>query len=157
MGGTERFAVADRSKEVLMLVRDRMSVDPVTVSPDDTLREARRLIREHGLRRFPVVENGKLVGIVTDRDVRQADMSSAVVQERRYVEYILDRIQVRGIMTPDPITVTPETPLEEAARLILENKIGGLPVVEGGKLVGIITETDLIRTLVEILEGGLPS
>ncbi|MDI6872889.1 CBS domain-containing protein [Candidatus Solincola sp.] len=140
-----------------MLVKERMSIDPVTLSPDDTLREARRLIRELGLRRFPVVEEGKLVGIVTDRDVRQADMSSAVVQERRYVEYILDRIQVRGIMTPDPITVTPDTPLEKAARLILENKIGGLPVVEEGKLVGIITETDLIRTLVEMLESGHPS
>ncbi|WP_287155144.1 CBS domain-containing protein [Candidatus Solincola tengchongensis] len=140
-----------------MLVRERMSTDPVTLSPDDTLREARRLIRELGLRRFPVVEEGRLVGIVTDRDVRQADMSSAVVQERRYVEYILDRIQVRGIMTPDPITVTPDTPLEEAARLILDNKIGGLPVVEGGRLVGIITETDLIRTLVEMLESGRTS
>jgi acetoin utilization protein AcuB len=140
-----------------VLVKERMSIDPVTLSPDDTLREARRLIRELGLRRFPVVEEGKLVGIVTDRDVRQADMSSAVVQERRYVEYILDRIQVRGIMTPDPITVTPDTPLEKAARLILENKIGGLPVVEEGKLVGIITETDLIRTLVEMLESGHPS
>ncbi|MGQ9475847.1 MAG: CBS domain-containing protein [Actinomycetota bacterium] len=140
-----------------MLVKERMSAKPVTLSPDDTLRKARDLIKEHGLRRFPVVEGGKLVGIVTDRDVRQADMSSAVVQERRYVEYILDRIQVRGIMTPDPITVNPDTPLEEAARLILENKIGGLPVVEGGELVGIITETDLIRTLVEMLESGLPS
>ncbi|MBC7254205.1 MAG: CBS domain-containing protein [Actinobacteria bacterium] len=140
-----------------MLVRERMSINPVTLSPEDTLREARRLIKEHGLRRFPVVEDGKLVGIVTDRDVRQADMSSAVVQERRYVEYILDRIQVRGIMTPDPITVTPDTSIVEAARLILENKIGGLPVVEGGRLVGIITETDLIRTLVEMLEGGRPS
>jgi CBS domain-containing protein len=146
-----------RNKEVLMLVRERMSINPVTLSPEDTLREARRLIKEHGLRRFPVVEDGKLVGIVTDRDVRQADMSSAVVQERRYVDYILDRIQVRGIMTPDPITVTPDTPIVEAARLILENKIGGLPVVEGGKLVGIITETDLIRTLVEMLEGKRPS
>ncbi len=149
--------MATRSKEVPMLVRERMSTDPVTLSPDDTLREARRLIRELGLRRFPVVEEGRLVGIVTDRDVRQADMSSAVVQERRYVEYILDRIQVRGIMTPDPITVTPDTPLEEAARLILDNKIGGLPVVEGGRLVGIITETDLIRTLVEMLESGRTS
>lgn len=140
-----------------MLVKERMNAKPVTLSPDDTLRKARDLIKERGLRRFPVVEGGKLVGIVTDRDVRQADMSSAVVQERRYVEYILDRIQVRGIMTPDPITVTPDTSLEEAARLILENKIGGLPVVERDELVGIITETDLIRTLVELLEIGLPS
>jgi len=134
-----------------MLVRERMSKDPVVLSPQDTLRKARQLVRELGLRRFPVVEDGRLVGIVTDRDIRQADMSSAVVQERRYVEYILDRIQVRGIMTPDPITVTPETTLKEAAALILQHKIGGLPVVEGDRLVGIITETDLIRTLMDLL------
>jgi CBS domain-containing protein len=134
-----------------MYVRDFMTPDPVTLTPDDTLREARRLMEELNLRRFPVVENGKLVGIVTDRDVRQADTSSAVVQERRYQEYILDRIQIRGIMTPDPITVATDTPLIEAARLLLENKIGGLPVVEQGSLVVIITETDLIRTLTELL------
>lgn len=141
-------------KEEAMLVRERMSSNPVILHPDDTLREARRLIGERGLRRFPVVEEGRLVGIVTDRDVRQADTSSAVVHERRYVDYILDRIQVRGIMTPNPVTVTPDTPLEEAARLILEHKIGGLPVVEEGRLVGIITETDLIKTLIEMLRVG---
>lgn len=135
-----------------MKVKDCMSPNPVVLSPEDTLRKARETISRLNLRRFPVIENGRLVGIVTDRDVRQADISSAVVQERRYVEYILDRIQVRGIMTPDPITVTPDTPLEEAARLILEHKIGGLPVVEGDRLVGIITETDLIRTLIKLLE-----
>lgn len=137
-----------------MLVKERMSADPFVLSPDDTLREAKRLMEEHGLRRFPVVEDGRLVGIVTDRDVRRADISSAVVHERRYVDYILDRIQVRGIMTPDPVTVSPQTPLEEAARLILEHKIGGLPVVDEGRLVGIITETDLIKTLMDLLQAG---
>ncbi len=137
-----------------MLVRERMSSDPVVLHPDDTLRRARELISELGLRRFPVIEDGRLVGIVTDRDVRQADMSSAVVHERRYVEYILDRIQVRGIMTPDPVTVTPDTPIEEAARLILQHKVGGLPVVEGERLVGIITETDLIKAFIELLQRG---
>ncbi len=133
-----------------MLVRDYMTPDPVTLKPGDSLRKARDLILRHGLRRFPVVEEGKLVGMVTDRDVRQADTSSAVVQERRYVEYIMDRIQVGGIMTPNPITVNPDTPLKEAARLILDNKIGGLPVVDGGDLVGILTESDLISALIEL-------
>jgi acetoin utilization protein AcuB len=82
-------------------------------------------------------------------------MSSAVMQERRYVEYVLDRIQVGGIMTPHPITVNPETPLKEAAALILEKKIGGLPVVDGEELVGMITETDLIKALMA-LEGESP-
>jgi len=85
--------------------------------------------------------------------VRQADISSAIVQERRYVEYILDRIQVGGIMTSNPITVSPDTSIREAADLILENKIGGLPVVHDGRLVGIITETDLIKALIAMLDG----
>jgi CBS domain-containing protein len=137
-----------------MIVREFMTPDPIVLEPTDTLRKARQLVRDHGLRRFPVVTDGKLVGMVTDRDIRQADMSSAVVQERRYVEYILDRIQISGIMTPDPVTVTPDTPIVEAARLILEKKIGGLPVVEQGTLVGIITETDLIRMLIALIEKG---
>lgn len=137
-----------------MYVRDHMSSDPVTLSPNDTLRKARQLIRERGLRRFPVIDQGKLVGIVTDRDVRQADMSSAVVQERRYQDYLLDRIQIGGIMAPDPITVSPDMHLETAAKLLLENKIGGLPVVDKGSLVGIITETDLIVTLINIIGKG---
>lgn len=136
-----------------MQVRDYMTPDPITLSPGDTLRRARELINEHGLRRFPVLEGDELVGIVTDRDVRQADISSAVMQERRYVDYILDRIQVGGIMTPNPITVSPDTPLEEAARLILENKIGGLPVLKEGRLVGILTESDLISALIELTSG----
>lgn len=135
-----------------MEVRDYMSHDPIVVAPGDTLRTVRQLIVDHGLRRFPVVKGGALVGIVTDRDVRQADISSAVMQERRYVDYVLDRIQVEGIMTPNPITVTPETSVKKAADLILENKIGGLPVVDGERLVGIITETDLIRTLISMLD-----
>jgi len=131
-----------------------MSPDPIVVAPGDTLRRVRQLIKDHGLRRFPVVKNGGLVGIVTDRDVRQADISSAVMQERRYVDYVLDRIQVEGIMTPHPITVAPAASIGEAARLILENKIGGLPVMDGESLVGIITETDLIRALIAMLDGG---
>jgi acetoin utilization protein AcuB len=135
-----------------MCVRDHMSGDPVALKPGDNLRKARQLIMDFGLRRFPVVEEGKLVGIVTDRDVRQADISSAVVQERRYQDYLLDRIQIAGIMTPDPITVSPDTPLVTAAQLLLENKIGGLPVVDKGCLVGIITETDMIVTLIDLLK-----
>ncbi len=137
-----------------MLVRHHMSIDPVVLGPEDTLRRVRALMRESGLRRFPVVEDGELVGMVTDRDVRQADMSSEVVQERRYVEYVLDRILVGGIMTPHPITVGPDASLKEAAELILEHKIGGLPVVDAGRLIGIITETDLIRALIALADAA---
>jgi acetoin utilization protein AcuB len=140
-----------------MIVRDLMSPDPITLTPEETLRRARLMMEEHGLRRFPVVEGGRLVGIVTDRDVRQADISSKVMQERRYVDYILDRIQVAGMMTPNPITVSPDASVAEAASLILENKVGGLPVVEGDRLAGIITETDLIRALISLVDGNTRS
>lgn len=133
-----------------MQVKDYMTPHPIVLAPDDTLRKAGQLMQEHQLRRFPVIEGGQLVGIVTDRDVRSAGMSSAVMQERRYVEYLLDRIQVGGIMTPHPITVNPETPLKEAAAIILEKKIGGLPVVDGEELAGMITETDLIKALMDL-------
>lgn len=137
-----------------MLVRDHMSADPIVLGPEDTLRRARTLMKDNNLRRFPVVDGGRLVGIVTDRDVRQADMSSAVVQEKRYVDYVLDRILVGGIMTPHPVTVGPDTTLTEAAGLILKHKIGGLPVVEGGELIGIITETDLIKALITLAKDA---
>jgi len=140
-----------------MYVKDYMTPDPIVLAPDDTLRRARQLMEEHRLRRFPVLDEGRLVGIVTDRDVRSAGMSSAVMQERRYVEYVLDRIQVGGIMTPHPITVNPETPIKEAAALILEKKIGGLPVVDGEELVGMITETDLIKALMALVGKNPPS
>ncbi|OFW61593.1 MAG: hypothetical protein A2W01_07920 [Candidatus Solincola sediminis] len=129
-----------------------MTRQPVVLAPEDNLRKARRLMEERGLRRFPVLDNGVLVGIVTDRDIRAADISCAVVQEKRYEDYILDHVLVGGIMTPNPITVHPDTPLTEAAGIILENKIGGLPVLENERLVGMITETDLIRTLTEMLK-----
>ncbi len=135
-----------------MLVRDFMTPDPLTLSPHDNLRTATELMKARKLRRFPVVDQGKLVGIITDRDVRQAGASSAVMQERRYVEYLMDRIQVGGIMTPNPITISPDEPLEKAADLILQHKIGGLPVVEEDRLVGIITETDLIEALIRFLK-----
>ncbi|OFW59739.1 MAG: hypothetical protein A2V52_06255 [Actinobacteria bacterium RBG_19FT_COMBO_54_7] len=136
----------------MLKVRDRMTRQPVVLAPEDNLRKARRLMEERGLRRFPVLDNGVLVGIVTDRDIRAADISCAVVQEKRYEDYILDHVLVGGIMTPNPITVHPDTPLTEAAGIILENKIGGLPVLENERLVGMITETDLIRTLTEMLK-----
>ncbi len=138
-------------------VRDRMTREPAVLAPEDNLRKARQLIDEYGFRRFPVLDDGVLVGIVTDRDVRAADMSCAVVQEKRYEDYILDRVLVGGIMTPNPVAVAPDTPITEAARIILEKKIGGLPVIEDGQLVGIITETDLIEALIEMLEQAASS
>jgi len=134
-----------------MLVEKRMKRDPVTVTPDDSFRHAMTLIRQKGIRHLPVVEGGRLVGIVTDRDIRQTSPSPATSLEIHELHYLLERVTIREIMTKNVITVTADTPIEEAARLMLAHKIGGLPVVKDGTLVGIITETDILRAFVEVM------
>jgi acetoin utilization protein AcuB len=128
-----------------------MTSDVITVGISEPIRRAWSLIEEKGLRRFPVMDGDRLVGIVTDRDLRNATASSVVLTEKKYHDFLLDTVRIESIMTQDPRTVTPETRLKEAARIILEMQVGGLPVVEDGELKGIITETDLIRTLIEML------
>jgi acetoin utilization protein AcuB len=135
------------------LVELVMTRNPAVISPDDSLQVAIERMRERDCRRLPVIENGKLIGIVTDRDLRRATNSPFVMQERWYNEFILHQVPVRACMSRDPQTVSPSTPLVEAARLMRDRKIGGLPVVEGDNLVGIVTETDLFRYLIQILEG----
>ncbi len=129
-----------------------MTRNPATVAPNDPIRVAIEQMKEQGCRRLPVVENVKLVGIVTDRDLRRATNSPFVLRERWYDEFLLDQITVRACMSPNPITVTPRTPLVQAAKLMRDRKIGGLPVVEGEYLVGIVTETDLLNYLIRLLE-----
>lgn len=121
-----------------MLVRNRMTHDPVTVTPQDTLATAQQKMTDGRFRRLPVVEHGSLVGIVTDRDVR------------RHVG-VQERTKVVAAMTEHPITVSPLTTIEDAVTLMLKHKIGGLPVLEGGKLVGIITTSDALQALLDVL------
>jgi acetoin utilization protein AcuB len=135
------------------LVKDWMTPDPVTIGPDTTLPEAARLMKECRIRRLPVVESGRLVGIVTLGDIREASPSTATSLTIYELNYLLSRLIVREIMTHDPIAITPDTSLEAAARLMLEHKIGGLPVTDCNKVVGIITESDIFRLLVN--EGEL--
>jgi acetoin utilization protein AcuB len=120
-----------------MLVASRMSKNPVTASPRDTLAEADAKMHSGNFRHLPVADKGKLVGMLSDHDVRphQGDLKDT---------------RVTGAMTDDPITVTPETTMEEAAEIMLERKIGGLPVVDKEQLVGIITTTDLLGAFLEI-------
>lgn len=120
-----------------MLISRLMTPNPTTVNSRDYLQAAATLMKEGGYRRVPVVDGGKLVGIVTDRDVR------------RHVGY-LDSTRISAAMTPDPHTVTPRMSVEDAARLMISHKIGGLPVVEDGKLVGIITTTDVLRAFLKV-------
>ncbi|MBI3327793.1 MAG: CBS domain-containing protein [Nitrospinae bacterium] len=134
-----------------MYVRDRMSRVVITITPEQSLRMAQERMRKHGIRRLPVVQQGKLVGIVTDRDVRRAWASPATSLSTHELLYLLDRLMVKEIMSTKVCTVTPDTPLVEAARLLHDRKIGGVPVMEGEAVVGMITETDLLEAFIEFL------
>ena len=132
-----------------MLVRDRMTKKVLTVSPSTTVAEALSLTRDNAIRHIPVVENGSLTGLVTDRDLRlamPAPWQESTASERKALS---DRT-VADLMVPEVLTVPPTMLIEEAARLFYENRIGCLPVMEEGKLVGILTASDLLRAFVDI-------
>ncbi len=133
-------------------VADVMTSRPAVVAPTDTIRVAVERMRQCQCRRLPVVENGRVLGIISNIDLRRATNSPLVLRERWYDEFILDHIIVRACMTPNPITVAPTTSVLEAARIMRDRKIGGLPVVEDERLVGIVTETDLLNYLIKALE-----
>lgn len=135
-----------------MLVRDVMTPKPITIGPQQSIGAALARMRRGNFRRLPVVENGKLVGIVTDRDLRLAMNSPYVLREGWYDTYLMEHIEVRSCMTPNPAVIAPGADLIEAVRLMRAQKFGGLPVVEEGALVGIITETDLLDCLIWLLE-----
>lgn len=128
-----------------MRVDTCMQRRPVTVSPQDTLRGAWQIIRERRVRHLPVVERGRLVGIVTDRDLRQALPSRAVGLEMHEAPHLAEKIRIWEVMARAVVTISREAPIEEATRLLLKYRIGGLPVMKGETLVGIITKTDLLR------------
>lgn len=135
-----------------MLVKDRMTPKPLIITPDTSVAEALSLMRQKSVRRLPVVEKkGNLVGIVSDKDLLYASPSPATSLSVYEIGYLLSKLKVEDIMTRKLITVAPSAPLEEAARIMVDNKIGGLPVVENGQLVGIITETDVFKTILEML------
>ena len=136
-----------------MRVRDVMTPDPVTIGPNHSIGAALTRMRRGGFRRLPVIENDKLVGIITDRDLRLAMNSPFVVREGWYDSYLMEHIEVRSCMTPDPVTVDVDSSLLDAVRLMRRHKYGGVPVVESGQLVGILTETDLLDLLEKMLES----
>lgn len=136
----------------LARVQDWMTPTPYTCTPDASLADAWEIMAQHGIRRLPVIDRGRLVGIVSYGDLREAAPSSIAGLSLFEVSYFWARLSVRDAMTPDPITVTPETPVREAAQIMLDHKIGGLPVVDAqGRLVGIFTESDILRFVVTSL------
>lgn len=138
-----------------MLVRDYMTLNPTTVEPDTTLDEALGLMRRQRIRRLPVLQEGRLVGIVTWTDLMRASPSSATSLAVWEIPPVLEKARVLEVMTENPIVVEPGMPVEEAARILRERKIGGLPVVEEGNLVGIVTESDLFDALIYLLGGDI--
>ena len=135
-----------------MLVGERMTKDTIVVRDDTPIDEAMKLMRDNKVRRLPVLNNkGALVGMVSERDLLYVSPSPATSLSIHEIHYLVSRITMGEIMTEDVITVSESTPLEEAARIMADNKIGGLPVVSGGELVGIITETDLFKIFLELL------
>jgi acetoin utilization protein AcuB len=137
-----------------MLVKDRMTPNPVTITPDTSVPDAFRIIREKRIRHLPVVDKkGKLVGIVARTDLLHASPSAATTLSVFEINYLLANLHVREVMSSPPITVSEDAPLEEAARVMVENKIGCLPVMRDGVLIGMITETDIFETFVEVLGG----
>jgi len=140
-----------------MLVRERMSREPVTITSDVSVPDALRLMRERKVRRLPVLDShGKLVGIVADQDLLYASPSPVSSLSVWEMHYLLAKLKVEEVMTRKVITVAEDTPLEEAARIMADNKIGGLPVMREDKLVGIVTETDLFKAFLELLGARLP-
>ena len=137
-------------------VRSWMTEKVITITPQTTLPEAQRIMLEYKIRRLPVVKSGKLVGIVTLGDIREAKPSDATTLSIYELNYLMDRLTAKDFMTPNPITVTPDATIAEAARLMVAHKIGGLPVIDHGDLVGIITETDLCRLLISQPEPVKP-
>ena len=138
-----------------MLVNDWMSSPVITVNTQDDMRRAVDLMTEHKIGMLPVLENGKLVGIVTDRDLKQAAPSSVAVFEISQILYHLSRVKMESIMTRNPVTVSPDLTIEEAAEVMRSHNISGCPVLDKqGELAGVITKNDVFKALTSVI--GLP-
>ena len=134
-------------------VRDYMISEVETLAPDDSMEMAVMLERRCRIRHIPIVEGGALVGIVTDRDLKRAMPSPLTGTDQQTYDRVAAGTHVRQIMTRSPVTIAPDAPLKDAVRILCEEKFGALPVVEAGKLVGILTETDVLRAFLRILDG----
>lgn len=135
-----------------MLIREWMTKDVITVTPDTSMMKASKILKENRIRRLPVVDaEGRLIGIVSDRDIKEASPSKATTLDMHELYYLLSEIKVKDIMTRDPFTVRADDTVETVALNMIEKRIGGLPVIDdGGKLVGIISDSDVFKVLITI-------
>lgn len=129
-----------------MLIQDWMAKDVMTVDENTSLMRATRIMKENSIRRLPVVSHGKLIGIITDRDVKDASPSKTTSLDIHELYYLLSEMKVKDVMTANPLTLKGDETLEKAAVVMLQSKISGLPVVDGsGHLIGLLSETDVLR------------
>jgi acetoin utilization protein AcuB len=133
-----------------LLVSDYMTQNPIVVEPEDTLMRALEIIRLHGVRRLPVTVGGTLVGLLTEGDLKRAEPSTLTDSEAEF-NRVMEETPVSRIMIQNPVTTTADAPLLEAAEVLLNTKYGALPVVGGGRVVGILTDNDMVHALVDIL------
>jgi acetoin utilization protein AcuB len=134
-----------------MLVNHWMSKQVITVDANDSMNKAIHLLKEHNIKMLPVMEKGKLVGIVTDRDLKRSSASDATSLEIHELLYLISKIKVKDIMTKNPITIPLDYTIEEAAEVLLKHNISGVPVIDHhGNIVGIITQNDIFRTLISL-------
>lgn len=134
-----------------MYVRNSMTANPYTIAPNASIADALSLMKSKGVKRLPVVWSGELVGFITNKQLLEVSPSPATSLSRYEVDYLLSKTTVESIMSRELITTTPDSLLEEASILMRDNDIGGLPVVEGRKVVGIITEKDIFDAFIEIM------
>jgi acetoin utilization protein AcuB len=134
-----------------MRIRDVMIKNPITIDSDTYVLDAQKIMKENNIRRLPIVDKGKLVGIVTQHDLLAASPSSATSLSVHELNYLLSKMKVKEVMHKNPVTFSPDTPFEEALKVGQEKKIGSFPVVDNGKLVGIATESDIVRFLTRAL------
>jgi acetoin utilization protein AcuB len=139
--------------EAQPLVRDWMSSGPITAEIDLPILEAHQLMTKHRIRRLPVMHHADLVGIVTLGDIRGAEPSEATTLSIWELNYLLSRLTVERVMSKPVVTASPDDTIADVARLMLEDKIAGLPILQNGGLVGIITESDIFRMVVRHWEG----
>jgi acetoin utilization protein AcuB len=140
------------TEEITMLVKERMTLHPLTMEPTASITEVHRYMRENNIRHLPIVDKrNRLVGLVTRETLLQAMPSSVTTLSIWEMNYALNKLKVRDVMVKDVITVEEDMSIEKAARVMAENKIGCLPVMRGEALVGIITDVDMLSTLMELM------